>query len=168
MIDELDKEIIEQLTMDARQSSKVLAKKLNVDSSTIRRRIHRLVEDGVIYVTILLTHEKTGVPVRAITGLNIEIRDLEACLKTLGAIPECKFVSVTTGRFNVMFTILCRSTEIALGTSQKIISRLHGVKNSETFVCKNIVKSINPLDCNTPNELKDNVSLLYPMFKHSA
>jgi Lrp/AsnC family transcriptional regulator, regulator for asnA, asnC and gidA len=103
MIDDLDKEIIEQLTIDARQSSQMVAKKLNVDSSTVRRRIHRLIEDGIIYVTILQTHDKTGVPVRALIGLNIENRELETCLETLRSIPECRFVSVTTGRFNIHF-----------------------------------------------------------------
>ncbi len=149
MIDELDKKIIDLLTVDARQSSNALAKKLYADPSTIRRRIHRLVENGVIYMTILPTHDKTGVPVRAYVGLSIELRELEACLKTLCAIPECKFVSTTTGRFNVMMTILCRSSEDAMGISQKIVARLNGVKSSEAFICNNIVKSINPLDCKT-------------------
>jgi DNA-binding Lrp family transcriptional regulator len=103
MIDELDKKIIELLTIDASQSSKVLAKKLNADSSTIRRRIHRLIENGVIYVTILPTHDKTGVPVRVVVGLNIEARELAASLQTLYAMPECK----CDGYFIVSFQRRC-------------------------------------------------------------
>jgi hypothetical protein len=46
MMDSLDRELIDQLFQDADQSSNVLAKKLNADPSTIRRRIQRLINEG--------------------------------------------------------------------------------------------------------------------------
>jgi len=44
----LDERLIELLSQDARQSSQALAKRLNVSSSTIRRRISKLVKRGVL------------------------------------------------------------------------------------------------------------------------
>jgi hypothetical protein len=46
-----------------------------------------------------------------------------------------------------MVTLLCRSSEDAAAMSKKIKASLSGVISSETFICKNIIKSINPLDC---------------------
>jgi DNA-binding Lrp family transcriptional regulator len=147
MISELDNKIIRLLTNDARQSSKELAKKLNVDSSTIRRRINLLIKSGAIYMAVLPAHQKTGLPIEAIIGLDIDEHELETCLQTLCALPECKFVATTTGRFNVMVTVFCSSTVDVFDISQNILAKFKGIKNSETFICINIVKSSNPLDC---------------------
>jgi len=44
----LDERLIELLSQDARQSSQALANQLNVSSSTVRRRISKLVKRGVL------------------------------------------------------------------------------------------------------------------------
>jgi len=147
MIDELDRQIIEQLAKDARQSSKLIAKKLYVDASTVRRRIQRLVRDGVIYIAALSSLAKIGLHVAAIVGLDVESRDLSGCIQELCAFPEVNFVSVTTGRFNVMARICCHATADVSSFSSKVLSQIKGVKNCEAFICMNIAKSINPLDC---------------------
>ena len=47
MTELLDERLIELLSQDARQGSEALAKRLNVSSSTVRRRISKLVNQGV-------------------------------------------------------------------------------------------------------------------------
>jgi Lrp/AsnC family transcriptional regulator, regulator for asnA, asnC and gidA len=162
MIDELDRKIIDLLTVDARQSSKVLAKKLNVDSSTIRRRILQLIKDGAIYMAVLPSHQQTGFPIEAIIGLDVEEQELQACLEALSALPESKFVSATSGRFNVIATVFCTSTADVFDISQNILNKFKGIKSSETFVCMNIVRSYNPLDCHVKDQLsKKHSSSIY-------
>jgi DNA-binding Lrp family transcriptional regulator len=73
LIDDLDKQIIEQLVKDGRKSSKELSKQLHVDSSTIRRRVHRLIQEKIIHVIALPVMAKAGYPVQAITGLNVDL-----------------------------------------------------------------------------------------------
>jgi Lrp/AsnC family transcriptional regulator for asnA, asnC and gidA len=142
MIDDLDKRIIEQLVKDGRKSSKALAKELHVDSSTIRRRVHRLIRDGVIYIVALPDVSKAGFPVQAIIGLNVDNMELDNNLKIVHEIPECMFVSVTTGRFNIMIILWCHSTAEINKLIQKILFKMKGVKSYETFICMNIAKPI--------------------------
>lgn len=142
MIDDLDKRIIEQLVKDGRKSSKTLAKEFHVDSSTIRRRVHRLIRDGVIYIVALPDVSKAGFPVQAIIGLNVDNMELDNNLKTLHEIPECMFVSVTTGRFNIMIILWCQTTAEINKLMKKIVSKMKGVKSYETFICMNIDKAI--------------------------
>ena len=146
MIDELDRKIIEQLVKDGRKSSNALAKEFHVDSSTIRRRVHRLIHDGVIYIIALPDVSKAGFPVQAIIGINVDNMELENNLKILHEIPECMFVSVTTGRFNIMIILWCRTTAEINKLIQKIIVKMKGVKNYETFICMNIAKTVDRCD----------------------
>ena len=53
MIDSLDEQLINLLAKDAKQSSEVLARQLCVSSSTIRRRMKKLVQGGVLRITAL-------------------------------------------------------------------------------------------------------------------
>jgi DNA-binding Lrp family transcriptional regulator len=146
MIDELDRQIIEQLVKDGRKSSKALAQELHVDSSTIRRRVHRLIRDGVIYIIALPDVSKAGFPVQAIVGLNVDNMELDNNLKILHGIPECMFVSVTTGRFNIIIILWCRSTAEINKLIQKLLFKMKGVKGYETFICMNVAKAIERVD----------------------
>lgn len=143
MVDELDREIIEQLIKNGRKSSKELAKDLHVDSSTVRRRVHRLIQEGVIYIIALPVVSKAGFPVQAIVGLNVDTREIEHNLQILNGIPECMFVSVTTGRFNIMIILWCRSTADINKLMNKILATTRGVKGYETFLCMNVAKTVN-------------------------
>ena len=146
MIDALDYQIIEQLVKDGRKNSKELSKELHVDSSTIRRRVHRLIEEGIIYIIALPEPSKAGFPMQAIIGLNVDNMELDNNLKIINEIPECTFVSVTTGRFNVMIIIWCHSSAEIDRIVKKILSSVKGVKSSETFICTNIAKGVDGSD----------------------
>jgi Lrp/AsnC family transcriptional regulator for asnA, asnC and gidA len=145
MIDELDSQIISLMIKNGRLTSKVLANKLNVNSSTIRRRVRHLIEDGAIHIIALPEFFKAGFPVQAIIGLDIDKKELNNALQTICAIPECKFVSVTVGRFNVMIILWCHSTAEIHVLVQKITCSLKGLKDCETFICMNMAKSISPM-----------------------
>jgi len=146
MIDALDYQIIEQLVKDGRKNSKELSKELHVDSSTIRRRVHRLIEEGVIYIIALPEPNKAGFPTQAIIGLNVDNMELDNNLKIINEIPECMFVSVTTGKFNIMIIIWCRSTAEIDRIVKKILASVKGVKSYETFICANIAKGVDSSD----------------------
>jgi Lrp/AsnC family transcriptional regulator for asnA, asnC and gidA len=146
VIDELDKKIIEELVKDGRKSSKDLSKALHADSSTIRRRVHRLIQDGVIHIVALPVVAKAGFPTQAFIGLNIDTMELDNSLKIINEIPECMFVSVTTGRFNIMIISWCRSTADINKLMQQILGKVRGLKSYETFICMNIAKTIDRLE----------------------
>ena len=146
MIDALDYQIIEQLVKDGRKNSKELSKELHVDSSTIRRRVHRLIEEGVIYIIALPEPSKAGFPTQAIIGLNVDNMELDNNLKIINEILECMFVSVTTGRFNIMIIVWCRSTAEIDRIVKKILSSVKGVNSYETFICAIIAKGVDRSD----------------------
>ncbi len=142
MIDELDQRLIEQLVKDGRKSSRDLAKILNADPSTIRRRVHRLIQEGIVRIIALPIVSKAGYPVQTYVGINVDPVELDNNLKVLNEIPECAFVSVTAGRFNIMIILWCRSTSEINKLVQKILVRLKGIRSYETFICMNMAKSI--------------------------
>ena len=66
-LDTLDKKILNNLTVDARQSARQLALKLGVSTVTILSRMKRLEKDKIILgYTVTIDHEKIGYSLTAI------------------------------------------------------------------------------------------------------
>ena len=59
--DDIDRQLIRLLEKDARQSSEQLAKKLAVSSTTVRRRLRRLIQQGVLRIVAVVEPKKAGV-----------------------------------------------------------------------------------------------------------
>ncbi len=140
MSDSLDERLISLLEQDARQSSEALAKQLNVSSSTIRRRIDNLVKQGMLRFAALTEPTKVGFPVRALIAFNVAHERLNEFMEGLGSKPEVKGLCVTTGRFDVMALIWFASTDDLFRFMQSEVSKLEGVRNTESFICLHVEK----------------------------
>jgi len=139
-IDSLDKRIIELLIQDTRQSSIALAKKLNVSSSTIRRRLNRLVEKGVVHIIAFPEPAKIGLAVEAIIALDVSHEKVDAILQALRKYPQVRWVAATSGRFDIMAYVWLNSTKELYKFIETEIGKLEGITKSETFICLHVEK----------------------------
>ncbi len=105
MIDIIDEHLIVELSKNARQNSKILAKTLKISPATVRRRIQRLLKDDVIAVIALVDPEKIGLGLVAVIMLNIEPKFLENAVEYLSGREEVAWLATTTGRFDIMATV---------------------------------------------------------------
>ncbi|MEE8418967.1 MAG: Lrp/AsnC family transcriptional regulator [Dehalococcoidales bacterium] len=139
-IDPLDRQLIDILMKDARRSSIVLGKQLNVSSSTIRRRIKRLVEEGVANIVAVPEPSKVGLMVEAIIALDVSHEKIDSILQALGDYPQVRWVAATSGRFDVMVYLWLVSTEELYRFIENEVGKLEGVLKSETFICLHVEK----------------------------
>ncbi len=139
-IDLLDEQLFNLLMEDARKSSDVLAKQLNVSSSTIRRRMKRLVEQEIIHIIALPDPSKIGLSLEAVVALDIVQENVNAVIEVLRKHPKVRWVSATSGRFDVMAYVWFASTDELYDFMGSEIGSLEGLKNSETFICLHVAK----------------------------
>jgi DNA-binding Lrp family transcriptional regulator len=141
MIDSLDKELIALLEQDAKQTSEKLAERLNMTSSTIRRRLKRLVERGTIRIVAIPEPKQIGSPLIAIMAFQLAHDKAESFLKALNSRKEVKCLYVTSGRFDAIALMWFSSTEQLFSFVEKSVSQLEGVKATETFICIHVEKT---------------------------
>jgi Lrp/AsnC family transcriptional regulator for asnA, asnC and gidA len=142
-IDSLDKQLIDLLMQDAHRSSDVLAKQLNVSSSTVRRRMKRLLEQGVIRFIAFPDRPRVGLPVTAVIALSVSHDKVASVLKALSKYPRSRWVAATSGRFNVMSHWWLSSTEELYRFMENEIGKLEGIVRTETFISLYTEKSPN-------------------------
>ncbi len=139
-MDDLDKQIASLLQQDGRQSSHMLAKQLHVSSATIRRRLKNLLQSGTIRIVAALDPVQAGYSLQALVAFDVEHSELNNVTDKLAEHPEVKWVVTTTGRFDVMaFAVLSSPSELS-EFMQGEITRIKGVKDTETFICLTVKK----------------------------
>lgn len=140
MVDPADNPLIHLLGSDALQSSESLARKLEVSAATVRRRIRKLVKDGTLRVVAVVDPDRVGLPLAALLALDVPHERLQEVSEQLSSYPEVKWVSTMTGRFNIMALVRTASTDDLSNFMQNGLTRLEGIRNSETLICLNVKK----------------------------
>ena len=140
MIDSIDEQLINLLMKDASISSEVLAKQLNVHSSTIRRRIKKLVEQKKIHIIALPEPSEVGLLIEAVVALHVTHDKLDIALEALSKYPEVRWLAATSGRFDIMVYMWFHSTNELYKFVETEVGSLEGLKNSETFICLYVAK----------------------------
>jgi len=140
MIDYLDEQLVQLLSKDARQTSRELARQLSVSPATVRRRLKKLIATGALRFLAITDPKSMGFHVTAISALSVLHDKGKPVLQILAERPEVKWVSTTTGRFDVLALVQFRSTEELAEFLEKELPRVEGIRDSETFICLHMEK----------------------------
>ena len=139
-LDALDEKLISVLKENARQSSEKLAKKLNVSPTTVRRRLKKLLRSGAVRMVALVEPSRAGISLLTIIAFDVEQDSLDSAVSYLNEQPEIKWISTTTGRFDIMVEAAFHSTADLSEFLQKKLAGIKGLKDTETFVCLEVKK----------------------------
>jgi DNA-binding Lrp family transcriptional regulator len=140
LIDQIDEQIVQLLERNARQSSQALARQLNLSSATVRRRVKKLIDSNVLHIVAFKDPIRGGLPVAAVIGLNIELELLDSTMHQICSYPEVVKAFTTTGRFDAFALVRFSSNERFSSFLRKEITKIEGIKDSETFVCLHMEK----------------------------
>jgi len=129
MVDQLDLKILETLRLDASLPFTEIAKRFKVSESTVRKRVERLMREGVIKkFTVTVNPAKIGFNTVAIVGVDVDPSKLLEVAQKLCDIPETVYVATSTGDHMIMTEIWTRDgRELTKILSEKIGS-IEGVK----------------------------------------
>src|ERR687886_2051706 len=86
--DELDRQIIRLLRADGRRSNREIARRLDVPEATIRYRVRRLVESGILKITASVDPEHLGYALTAVISVQVEPERINEATQEISAMPE--------------------------------------------------------------------------------
>lgn len=133
-MDDLDRNILAQLSGDARMSVAVLARRLRVARSTVQARLERLESTGTIAgYTLRLGEAARGARIRATVLLGIEPRAQPGVLSRLKSLPQVERVHTTSGRVDLLLQLATSSTT-ELDETLDRIGGIEGVRSSESLI----------------------------------
>lgn len=140
IIDDIDKKIIGQYVLDARQSYHQVAKKIGVAVSTVQMRTKRLEKEGIIKgYTAILDYEKLGLTLTAITEVTTTGGKLAEVESRLSQMPQANAVYDVAGTTDVIIVGKFRSTN-DLSKFAKSVQAVPNVNRTETHIVLEVVK----------------------------
>jgi len=139
-MDELDKKILRELQLDARQSFTTIAHKVEISTATVSDRVKRLTEKGLIcgYTTILNTSEIGMVTLitRIKTKPGCSIEEVGGGIAKLEE--SCSIYHIT-GDFDLLVTSKCPGQGKCGAVIEKI-KEIEGVESVNSEIVLKILK----------------------------
>lgn len=133
-IDRLDLRIIRSLSGNARKPYKTIAKELDVSDATVRKRINKMVEDGIIkQFNLLLDYHKLGRIIKAFIGLRITPQHLKDIVDHLEENPDIQVLYRTTGNVDLFIEVIFKDME-ELNTFLETELSVEGITGTEVTV----------------------------------
>lgn len=136
-----DRAIIRLLQQNARISYAEVSRATGIPESTVRRRMDRLQQRGVIEFAMLADPAKLGYELRAMIGLTVELHRLDDIARALRAMDEVTFAAFLTGNFDIMIQVVVQSQEGLVQFLTKRLAPISGVRSTETFIMPYVIKA---------------------------
>lgn len=111
-LDPLDFRIIRSLQGNARKPIAKIAKEVGANEATVRKRIKKLIESGIIQkFTIVLDYHKLGRAVKAFIGLRVQPAKLKEIVSHLARHPEIQVLYRTSGDTDIFAEVIFEKME---------------------------------------------------------
>lgn len=132
-LDETNMAIIKHL-VEGRRSFADIAEELAITTNTVRARVNKLIEQGVLAIQGVVDPAKLGDHFMVIIGVKLSNPKLVEAGNRFRELKGVVSVAVVTGRFDLIVTVLLNSQFGLMEFFTQEVSRIKAVLSTETFV----------------------------------
>lgn len=132
-MDEIDRAIIARLQYDGRMPFTAIAEEIGISEATVRNRVTRLREAGILQIVGVVDPHLLGLRATAIVGVIARPASLQETARQIAMFEEVSYLVMTSGAFDLLVEVLCEDTDhLARFLSDKLL-RVEGIERTETF-----------------------------------
>lgn len=134
-IDDTNKQIIRDL-IDGRKPFSAIAEKQGITENTVRSRVNKLIEEGVLSVTGLVDPELIPGLQVVMMGVKLNTLDLGTKAVEFTKLKGVVSVAVVTGRYDLMVQLILNENDnmTLLDFFKKELGKVDEVADVETFI----------------------------------
>jgi Lrp/AsnC family transcriptional regulator for asnA, asnC and gidA len=121
-LDRIDLGIIRELQEDGRRAFREIARNLSIPEATVRTRVKRLQDQGVVQILAFTDPAKLDNSKMSLFLVDISPEEHDRIVHTLAAWPEVSYLSTTTGTADLCVQLLCRDDEGMWKLQQRVRS----------------------------------------------
>lgn len=132
--------MVELLQEDGRLTITSLAKSLGVTELTARRKLRRLLGDGIIQVVATVDPFDVGYETPVIIGLKVQRGKLDKVAKRLADLPQIRYIGASTGRVDLIIEVVVKTNQDLADFLMDELGSIDGIVDSETNLIVRIYK----------------------------
>ena len=134
IMDRIDLQISRLLGENGRISNREIARRIGIAEGTVRQRLSHLIGSGALRVTAQFDIEAVPEAYIAVVGVKIDGRRLTECAREVERLPSVLTTMIVTGRYDLLAVVLALSRQTLVDFVTDELSKIPGVKDSETYV----------------------------------
>ena len=142
VLDDLDRQILAYLQEDGRMTFVTLAAQLGVSEGTIRKRVKRLEENGVMKTMGVTDPLKMGLDTVAFVWFKVNRHYMDSVIEALTALNAVRYVVVTTGGYDLVAMVVLPNRTQLVELLNHEFSQIKGIVSTETSIVLQIHKQI--------------------------
>jgi len=139
-IDEVDRQIIVHLQRDGRLTNSEIGRRLGLAEGTIRRRIDRMLADGIVHIAAVANPFKIGLPIVVLIGIEVDPPRLEEAARRLVEMRQVRYVGYSTGTYDIIVEALFPSNQALLHFLTNELAKIRGIRKTETSLQLDVLK----------------------------
>lgn len=139
-MDAVDLKILEELKNDSRMSYNEISDRINKTEATVRRRVQKLKDDGVIKRFTIDYDVDSKPKVSATIKIEPDFKDIKRILSELRNIEEINVIWRLSGDCGLLMKVDIPSIEQFNPLIEEKISHIQGIKIVETCFITDIIK----------------------------
>ena len=141
-LDDLDRQILAYLQEDGRISFVTLASELGVSEGTIRKRIRKLEDKGIVNTVGITNPLKIGLDTVAFIWIEVDRHHMESVMKELEELEAVRYLVVTAGSHDLVAMVVLPSREDLVTLLNDELSQITGIISTETSIVLKIHKQL--------------------------
>ncbi|WP_297069512.1 Lrp/AsnC family transcriptional regulator [Thermococcus sp.] len=140
-LDDIDKAILRLLQEDGRMSYSEISRRIKVPESTVRVRVNKLIDNGVIRkFAALINPFKAGYSVLAVIVVDTEPSKIRYVIEELAKLPEVDVLGIATGAHDIFMQVTARNLEELETFILEKLNKIEGIKSTETSILTSVKK----------------------------
>jgi Lrp/AsnC family transcriptional regulator, regulator for asnA, asnC and gidA len=132
-LDEVDLGIMARLQEDGRSSNASIARSVGVSESTVKKRIDRLVDRGIMRVLAVVDPISFGHGEHMMAGINVRPGTATEVGGELAKMPEVAFIAYFLGRYDIWMEVFTPDKDTLLDFQSKRLAGIDHIVGIETF-----------------------------------
>lgn len=142
-IDKIDFNIVNLLIEDGRMSASKIARRIgDVTERTVRYRIERMIEEGLMRVSAVVNPRALGFNAVADVFLEVESDSINEVADAAAQFEHVSYVACSIGETDVSVQVVAQDTTEVYRFVTEIIRKIPGVRKTTTSIVPLIVKDV--------------------------
>jgi Lrp/AsnC family transcriptional regulator for asnA, asnC and gidA len=140
VLDRLDRDIIAHLQYDGRMPFTDIAAELDISEGSVRRRVKRLIDDGILQIVGIVEPQYLDWETAAMIGVTVRPGQLEATAHQIAQFSEVTYLFMASGGYDLFVEVYCRDRAHFASFLSNDLQKVSGIERTETFMILKMYK----------------------------
>ena len=141
--DKTDIKIVNLLLEDGRMSASEMSRRMgDISERTIRYRVDRMIDEGVIQISAVVSPEALGFTIKADVWLEVESDLIFEVAKKMAAFENVTYVACGIGQNDISIQVVARDTSEIYYFVTEVVRKVTGVRKTTTSIVPIILKDV--------------------------